>query len=188
MRSKALFSVPVIASMTLATVIGLTNNPAFAGAADGSGGGVGSQSLKVAPAIAPVLPNILYDVIYANSTAGTETVVSIKNTNAVACQVQVEWLFGFGAGQAGVSGPFNIPPQTTAEFTTANAGESVPPFVLNVFRDTTGVLEGSARIRSNCAASARLGVNAVLVTGIGSASGPKYTSISVSRPTGRVGD
>jgi hypothetical protein len=188
MQSKVFCSVPVIAAMTLATAISFTNKPAFAGAADGSQGSVGSQSSKVAPAIAPVLPNVLYDVPYANSTIGTETVISIKNTNGVSCQVQVEWLLGFGASQVGVSGPITLAPQTVLEFTTANSGESISPFVLNVFRDTTGVFEGSARIRSNCGAIAKLGVNAVLVTGIGSTTGPKLAPISVSRPTGRVGD
>ncbi|WP_287129288.1 hypothetical protein [Candidatus Cyanaurora vandensis] len=143
------------------------------------------------PLIVVPLPNILYDVAYARSAnQSSEMVISIKNPNTFSCGVQVEWIFGGGGTQVGVSGPFTLAPQNTLEFTTANSGESISPFILNVFRDTTTEFEGSARIRSGCSTTTKLGVNALLVTGINTATntGIDYSPVSVARPTGRVGD
>jgi len=179
----------LLALVAVATPFVLNNKPLLAQIAD-DGSSLGNQgSTSPNTQAATPLPNILYDVVYYRTGDGAETVISIKNTTASSCQVQVQWLAGFiKARPQGLSGPINLEPQATQEFTTANAGEVVPPFVLNVFRNTKTNLEGSARIRSNCPASSRFGVNAVLVSGIGATSGLKYTPISVSRPTGRVGD
>jgi hypothetical protein len=184
---KRRFSSQLITGIVVATALGLGNKPMLAQVADdGSGSNLRSTSPSQ-QAVTP-LPNILYDVVYYRTGSGAETVISIKNTTNSACNVQVEWLLGFGSSQQGVSGPSPIAPQDTLEFTTANQGEAIPPFVLNVFRDTTAELEGSARIRSDCPVRSRFGVNAVLVTGIGSGSTFDYMPISVSRPTGRAGD
>jgi|GEM_PF-4267726 hypothetical protein len=134
-------------------------------------------------ATATVLPNVVYEVAYAASLTSTETVVSIGNPSTTAtCQVQVEWLYGSGGSVAGYSGPYNLSPQTTLEFTTANSGEVVNPFVLNVFRDTTTTFEGKARIRTNCSTSNKFGVNAVLAVG------SSYIPLRVIKPSGNVGD
>lgn len=185
---KLRFPLQLIGWMMVATVLGLVNQPALGQVADDGSGSSNQRSTSVTPQAVNPLPNILYDVVYYRTGEGAETVISIKNTTDSTCNVQVEWLFGFGSNQQGVSGPIAIAPQDTLEFTTANEGESIPPFVLNVFRNTIDELEGSARIRLDCSARSRFGVNAVLVTGIGSGSTLDYTPISVSRPTGRVGD
>lgn len=188
MLNKVRVSVQLIAPIAVAMALGLVNKPLLAQVADDGHGPGNRRSTLAAPQAVTPLPNILYDVVYYRTGSGAETVISIKNTTSSYCKVQVEWLYGFGATQQGMSGPLIIQPQDTMEFTTANEGEDIPPFVLNVFRDTTDDLEGSARIRSDCHASSKFGVNAVLVTGIGTSTGLNYTPISVSRPTGRVGD
>jgi hypothetical protein len=131
---------------------------------------------------ATVLPNVMYEVVYAASLTSTETVISIGNpSTTAACQVQVEWVYASGS-VAGYSGPYNLAPQTTWEFTTANSGEVVNPFILNVFRDTTSTFEGKARIRTSCPTSNKFGVNAVLAVG------SSYIPLRVIKPSGNVGD
>lgn len=185
---KLRFLSQLIAWIMVTTALGTISKPVQAQVADDGSGSSNQRSTSAAPQAVKPLANILYDVVYYRTGSGAETVISIKNTTKSSCNVQVEWLFGFGSSQQGVSGPFTIAPQDTLEFTTANDDEFIPPFVLNVFRNTTEDLEGSARIRSNCPVGSRFGVNAVLVTGIGSGSMLDYTPISVSRPTGRRGD
>lgn len=132
---------------------------------------------------ATALPNTVYEVVYSASLPSTETVISIGNpSTTTTCQVQVEWSYAFGGSTAGYSGPYNLAPQTTLEFTSANSGESVKPFILNVFRDTTQDFEGKARIRTNCPKTQKFGVNAVLAVG------SSYIPLKVIKPSGNVGD
>lgn len=137
----------------------------------------------IQPATTP-LPNSVYEVVYAASSTSnlSETIVSIGNPSTTTCQVQVEWDYGTDGSVAGYSGPYNLSPRATLEFTTANTGESVKPFTLNVFRDTTQNFEGKARIRTNCPTTTKFSVNAVVAVG------SSYIPIKVIKPTGNVGD
>jgi hypothetical protein len=134
------------------------------------------QRGEVTPA---ALAFVISSVNYARSSAGdTETIVSLRNRGGASCSVEVEWMLGFGGTVSGISGPLTLNPGDTGEFATANSGESVSPFVINAFRNTTTDFEGSARISSTC--STALGVNAIMATGLGSSSGPKYVNLSVN--------
>jgi hypothetical protein len=133
---------------------------------------------------------IAYDIVYARSDTSptrTETVVSIQNTTGAACDCEVEWLLGSGS-TVGLSGPLNLAKGETREFTTANSLESVEPYVLNQFRDTTLDFEGAARVRTNCL-NKRVGINATLVIDIDVNNvGRSYTSIKVIKPSKNKGD
>jgi hypothetical protein len=136
---------------------------------------------------------IAYDIVYARSESdtSTETVVSVQNTGKKPCNVEVQWLFGLGGGgEAGLSGPITLLPGETAEFSTANIGEAVPPYIINAFRDTTNDFEGGARVRTNCQQK-KVGVQATLVNGIGYAPGGiglNEHDLKVIKPSKSKGD
>jgi hypothetical protein len=135
---------------------------------------------------------IVFDVIYARSDidTNTETVITVQNTGKKPCSVEVEWLFGLGPSAAGLSGPITLLPGETAEFSTANLGEAVPPYVINAFRDTTGDFEGGARVRANCQQK-KLGVQASLLTSIGLGIGGTALAqqdLKVIKPSKNKGD
>lgn len=108
-----------------------------------------------------------------------ETVITIKNMSPVPCSAEVQWLFSVGNTSAGASGPMTLNPNQSLEYTTANDGELVAPYILNIFRDSTEDFEGSASIITDCEAiiaNATLSVDIDPATGLASS----FTTIDIS--------
>jgi hypothetical protein len=148
-------------------------------------------------------PCVLYDVVYARSvnqpteeTAGrtVETVVTIKNPNTFDMRVRVQWLDPTGTVIG--NSTLTVKPDHTREFTTANRGEIVVPFILDALRNTTVDFEGGARVLSlnqDCKADHRLSITAAIVFDTRTvfeiqSAVPSHWDVAVVRPQGTVGD
>jgi hypothetical protein len=172
-----------------------------------------AQPIILTPAATPLLPTIIYVLPYAvsaltGSVPDAETVVTIgtekkliSSTGAL-CNIQVEWLDWDGTS-VGVSGPVPLVPAFPAdgswEFTTEvspGGGLGAPPlfpFILNVYSNLTGPFEGHANIRTDCASTTKVTVDAefVVVEPTGSTNNSvttKYKTIQVVKLVGNVGE
>ena len=168
-------------------------------------GAKAAQPTWVTPAAVPQSTNVLYVIPYAVSTQPSatvpptlpdgETVITIggKLLASSACVIQVEWVDWVGT-IVGYSQPVGAPAiagNDTLEFTTQAAPVTpLTPFILNVFSNLTAPFEGHANVRSNCAATSKLRVDAEFVTVPPSGSGlpTLYKPIKVVRAAGNAGD
>jgi hypothetical protein len=196
-RSTNLFRMSVLSAVFAA---GLTM---FAGSASAA-----PQAVTLTPAAPPVLPTVLYQLTYAvsdhrgttqptGSGVSAETVVSLGLPLGftASCRAQVQWIEWNGT-IAGYSGPAQLVPGATLEFTTVNDPAVITtPYIANVFSNIVSprTFEGHARIRVDCPVSG-LRVNAAYLTDIVPSStgtpsrAVKRHEIKVVRRTGNTGD
>lgn len=163
-----------------------------------------AQPVISTPPGTAALPNIIYVLPYAVSTAPsstanltypvTETVVSIGldgEPGPVPCNFQVEWI-DWNKVRAGLSGPAAPPPGGSFEFVTQKVAV-VPlfPYTLNVFSDVKAPFEGSAKIRTDCAEVTKFRVDAGFVHLETDAQGivsTNYKAIHVLKASGNIGE
>ncbi len=147
-------------------------------------------ALLLFPLVVAASSSFYAETVYARSIpSSVETVISIRNQRTdVACTVTIQWV-NANDTLAGKSGPYAIPPGDTVEFTTANYGEIIAPFILDVFRDTTSGFEGKALVFASCSGdhSPKLALQATLVINIDDDRlGHDYLPLSIVRPGGGV--
>lgn len=162
-----------------------------------------AQPVIPTPAATATLPIVLYEIDYA--TAGrikgpgvVDTIVSLGLPNrplATNCPIQVAW-FDWNGAPRGVSGPVNLTPGLTFEFTTSvNLGNPLeyPPYQENVFRSSRVPFEGYAQIRTNdtCPSTLKLRTDAEFATLTVPATGAPgvvaFKPITITNRTGTTG-
>ena len=133
-----------------------------------------------------------YIIPYARSddtgNAETETVVSIHNRSGAECSARVAWRNGDNAAR-GTSGPVILANNQTLEFTTANDGDIIEPYILDVFRSGGRDFEGHALVQTDCRLK-NIAVHATLVVNISGADNiaDSYMSLKVVKPPRNKGD
>ena len=160
-----------------------------------------AQTVYVTPAAAALLPTVRFDLGYAVAgrqateqgvLTNADTIVSIGLSSGVTatCYVQLAW-YDWNGVLTGVSGGYPVGPGRTYEFTTSvnslQPGEH-PPYVENIFRNTSKPFEGYAQIRSNCTTVPMRADAQFVLTDAKTPSPPTYKPIRIMKTTGLVGD